>query len=50
VGRIKLKSSYALTTQQFCYVIIPGNAKTGRKDAVGNTGYAETKRLYNLPD
>lgn len=50
VGKIELRASYALTTQQFRYVIIPGNVKAGRKGAVDYNNYAEVKRLYNLPD
>ena len=50
VGRVELKSSYALNPQQFRYIIIPGGVASGRKAAIDLNDYAAVKAFYNLPD
>ncbi|WP_461131796.1 collagen-like protein [Spirosoma aerophilum] len=51
VGRIELRASYALTTQQFRYVIIPGSVSvSGRVAAVDLSNYAAVKEAFNIPD
>ncbi len=51
VGRVELISSYALTAQQFRYVIIPGGTSIGgRKAAIDYGDYEAVKKAHNLPD
>ncbi|WP_165358837.1 collagen-like protein [Spirosoma sordidisoli] len=51
VGRIELVASYALSSQQFRYVIIPGGAAVGgRKAAIDLNDYEAVKKAYNIPD
>lgn len=50
VGRIELKASYALSSQQMRYVIIPGGAATGRLATINWKDYNEVKVALNLPD
>lgn len=51
VGRIELKASYAISTQQFRYVIIPGAvAVGGRMAAVDYTNYEAVRKAFNIPD
>ncbi|GAB4019806.1 hypothetical protein GCM10028808_58780 [Spirosoma migulaei] len=51
VGRVELKASYALGTQQFRYVIIPGAvAVGGRKAAIDYSDYTAVKKAFNIPD
>lgn len=51
VGRIELRASYALTTQQFRYVIIPGAVSVGgRLAAIDYTDYEAVRKAFNIPD
>ncbi|GAB3785391.1 hypothetical protein GCM10028818_46920 [Spirosoma horti] len=51
VGRIELRASYALTTQQFRYVIIPGAvAVSGRVAAIDYSDYQAVRKAFNIPD
>lgn len=50
VGRVELKASYALSAQQFRYVVIPGAVSTGRRGAIDLNDYAAVKQAFNLPD
>lgn len=51
VGRIELKASYALSTQQFRYVIIPGGVPvSGRLATIDYTDYEAVKKAFNIPD
>jgi len=50
VGRIELKASYALASQQMRYVIIPGGVATGRMASINWNDYNEVKAALNLPD
>ncbi|GAB3806872.1 hypothetical protein GCM10028819_43110 [Spirosoma humi] len=51
VGRIELRASYALTTQQFRYVIIPGAvAVGGRRAAIDYADYQAVRKAFNIPD
>jgi len=52
VGRIELRASYALTTQQFRYVIIPGGVPSGRAASAGvdRSDYQAVKAYYGIPD
>ncbi len=50
VGRIELRASYALGTQQMRYVIIPGGVPTGRLASINWNDYNEVKAALNLPD
>ena len=50
VGKIELKSSYALSPQLMRYVIIPGGVPSGRMASLKDMSYEEVKALYNLPD
>lgn len=50
VGRIELRASYAITTQQMRYVIIPGGVATGRMASIDWNDYNQVKAALNLPD
>lgn len=51
VGKIELIASYAISTQQMRYVIIPGGVLAGGKRAsVDLDDYEQVKRYFNLPD
>ncbi|ADB39327.1 collagen-like protein [Spirosoma linguale] len=51
VGRIELRASYPLTTQQFRYVIIPGAVSvSGRVAAIDYSDYASVKKAFTIPD
>lgn len=50
VGRVELKASYALGTQQMRYVIIPGGVASGRMAALDLDSYEAVKKAFNLPD
>jgi len=51
IGRIELRASYALSSQQFRYVIIPGAvAVGGRLAAIDYTDYKAVKKAFNIPD
>lgn len=50
VGRVEFRASYALSTQQFRYVIIPGGIPSGRLASVDLTNYAAVKAAFNIPD
>ena len=50
VGRVDFRASYALSTQQFRYVIIPGGTPSGRLAGVDLTNYAAVKEAFNIPD
>ena len=50
VGRVELKASYALSSQQFRYVIIPGGTPSGRLAGIDLTNYAAVKEAFNIPD
>lgn len=51
VGRIELRASYPLGSQQMRYVLIPGGVPTGGRLATINwDDYNEVKQVLNLPD
>jgi hypothetical protein len=50
VGRVEFRASYAICTQQFRYVIIPGGTPTGRLASVDLTDYAAVKEAFNILD
>ena len=50
VGRIDLIASYAISSQQMRYVIIPGAVPTGRQAAVDRSDYEAVKAYYHIPD
>jgi len=51
IGRIELRASYALSSQQFRYVIIPGAvAVGGRLAAIDYTDYEAVRKAFDIPD
>ena len=51
VGRIDLVASYAITGQQFRYVIIAGSAAIGgRRAAIDYSDYAAVQQTFHIPD
>jgi hypothetical protein len=50
VGKIELVANYALSTQEFRYIIIPGGTKAGRRSANESSDYEQVKYTYLLPD